>query len=159
LTIDNETEYKYESGNSIIINEGKEYLISTGILSSYTELFDFDNGKIISKRTKEIIGYENKNIRSNLIRINNERNTFIFPCLSEVSNITSGIIMKFDLDFKSNRLVLSDKTERKIKYGFGNISSCFKTEKNKLIICFHGYKKILKSPASSFWLIMKALNQ
>ena len=148
LIIDDETEYKYESGNSIIINEGKEYLISTGRLSSYTELFDFDNGKIISKRTKELIGHENKNIRSNLIRINKERNTFIFPCLSEVSNITSGIIMKFDLEFKSNRLVLSDKTERTIKYGFGNISSCFKTEKNKLIICFHGYKK--NSEVSSF---------
>ena len=60
-------EYKYESGNSIIINNGKEYIVNIGRLSSYTELFDFDNNKIISEKTKDLIGYENNNMRPNLI--------------------------------------------------------------------------------------------
>ena len=49
LIADEMEEYKYESGNSIIINNGKEYIVNIGRLSSYTELFDFDNNKIISE--------------------------------------------------------------------------------------------------------------
>ena len=141
LIADEETEYKYESGNSIIIYNGKEYFVSIGRYNTYTELFDFDNGKIISKKTTELIGYESKNIRPNLINIDKEENTFIFSCICDINNITYGINMKFDLEFKSNKLVLSDKTERKIEYGSGEISSCFITKANKLIICFNGYNK------------------
>ena len=141
LYADEETEYKYESGNSIIIYNGKEYFVSIGRYNTYTELFDFDNGKIISKKTTELIGYESKNIRPNLINIDKEENTFIFSCICDINNITYGINMKFDLEFKSNKLVLSDKTERKIEYGSGEISSCFITKANKLIICFNGYNK------------------
>ena len=88
-----------------------------------------------------MIGYESKIIRPNLINIDKEGNTLIFSCISDINNITYGIIMKFDLEFKSNNLVLSDKTERKIEYVSGEISSCFITEANKLIICFYGYNK------------------
>ena len=141
LTTDEETEYKFESANSIIINQGKEYFVSIGRLSSYTELFDFDNDKIISNKTMELIGYQNKNVRPNLINLDKEENTFIFSGISDIGNITYGIIMKFDLEFTPNKIVLSNKTERTIEYGFGEISSCFITETNKLIICFYGYNK------------------
>jgi len=141
LIIDEETEYKYESANSIIINQGKEYFVSIERLSSYTELFDFDNDKIISKKSKELIGYESKNLRPNLINIDKKKNTFIFSCISDIGNITYGIIMKFNLDFSSNNLAFSDNIQSTIEYGFGEISSCFITEANKLIICFYGYNK------------------
>jgi len=156
FTIDEENEYKYESANSIIINEGKEYFVSIGRLSSYTELFDFDNDKIISKKTKELIGYESKNMRPNLININKEENTFIFSCLSDVGNITYGIIMKFNLEFISNNLVLSENTQSTIEYGFGEICSCFITEANKLIICFYGYIRNLEE--ASFIILVYSIN-
>ena len=47
LTIDIKNECKYESGNSIIIIDGKEYFLSIGRMSSYTEIFDFENNKFI----------------------------------------------------------------------------------------------------------------
>ena len=115
--------------------------MSIGRLNTSAELFDFDNDKIISKETKDLIGYENKNMRSNLINIDKEENRFIFSCLSIKNDIMTGIIMKFDLELKSNKLTISDKTEKEIKYCYGEISSCFKTEKNNLIICFYGYNK------------------
>jgi hypothetical protein len=141
LYADDKKEYKFESGNSILINKGKEYFVSIGRLSTYTELFDFDNNKIISEKTEDLTGYNNKNMRSNLINIDKQKNTFIFSCLAEVDDIMSGIIMKFDLELKSNKLTLSDKTERVIKYCFGEISSCFKTVANNLLMCFYGYNK------------------
>jgi len=141
LIADDPKEYKYESGNSVIIYKGKEYFVSIGRLNTSAELFDFDNDKIISKETKDLIGYENKNMRSNLINIDKEENRFIFSCLSIKNDIMTGIIMKFDLELKSNKLTISDKTEKEIKYCYGEISSCFKTEKNNLIICFYGYNK------------------
>ena len=67
LFADNINENKLESGNSIIISEGKEYFLSIGRLDTYTELFDFENNKIISNKTMDLIGYKNTNLRSNLI--------------------------------------------------------------------------------------------
>jgi hypothetical protein len=141
LTANKKEENKYESGNSIIIYNGKEYFVSIGRLETYTELYDFDNDKIISKKTKDLIGHENMNMRSNLINIDKKENRFIFSCLSKIDDIMTGLILKFDLELKSNKLELSNKIERKIKYCFGEISSCFKTETNNLIICFYGYSK------------------
>ena len=60
LIADSEEENLYESGNSILINNGKEYFISIGRLWTYTELFDFENSKIISKKTQDLIGYSNR---------------------------------------------------------------------------------------------------
>jgi len=156
LITDDKNEYKYESGNAIILNEGKEYFISIGRCSSYAELFDFYNGKIISEKAKELIGYENLNMRANLININKKKNTFIYSCLSKDDKKVSAIIMKFDLELDSNELDISDKTERVIEECQGEISSCFKTEKNNLIICFYGYNKYW--PYISFLLLVYDLN-
>ena len=140
LIADNEDESKYESGNSIIISDGKEYFLSIGRLDTYTELFDFENNKIISNKTLDLIGYINLNLKSNLININKERNTYIFSCISDFEDKRYGIILKFDLELKkSGGFTFSDCTTKKIENIFGELASCFVTEKNGLIICFYGY--------------------
>ena len=141
LMADNETEFKYESGNAIFINEGKEYFVSFGRLDTYTEMFDFDNDKIISEQTKNIIRHENKNMRTNLIIINKDRNTFIYSGIYEENDKVSALVVKFNLILKSNKLSFSDKTEKVTEYCFGEIGSCFLTETNNLTICFYGYNK------------------
>ena len=47
LDLDDKNQYKYESGNSIIIKDDKEYYISMGIKETYTEIFDYENKRII----------------------------------------------------------------------------------------------------------------
>jgi len=129
LIADDEKEFKYESGNAIIINNKKEYLVSIGRCESYTELFDFDKGKIISEKTEKLIEHENKNVRPNLINLDKTKNRFIFSCISEVDETISGVIMRFDLDLNSNELEVDDKNEIVIKECQGEISSCLKLKK------------------------------
>ena len=141
LIADDTDESKYESGNSIIISDGKEYFLSIGRLESYTELFDFENKKIISYKTMDLIGYSNLNMKPNLININKERNTYIFSGISDLDNKRYAIILQFDLELKKNgALSFSNCTIKKIENIFGELASCFVTEKNGLIICFYGYK-------------------
>ena len=71
-------------------------------------------------------------MRPNLINIDKQKNSFIFSCISEVDDIMSGIIMKFDLELKSNKLTLSDNNERVIKYFFGEKSSYYKTKADNI---------------------------
>jgi len=141
LIADNIFESKYESGNSIIINDGKEYFLSIGRLETFTELFDFENNKIISNKTEDLIGYYNLNLRSNLLKINKEENTYIFPCISDINDKRYAILLKFDLELKENGgFSFSDCTKREEENIYGEIASCFVTEKNRIIICFYAYK-------------------
>ena len=141
LIADDEGEIKFESGNSIIIIDGKEYFLSVGRMESYTELFDFENNNIISNKTQNLIGYNNLNMKPNLINIDKESNTYIFSCISDINNMRYAIILKFDLELKKGGgLTFSDCTTKIIENIFGELASCFVTEKNGLIICFYGYK-------------------
>ena len=140
LISDNVDEKKYESANSILISNGKEYLISIGRIGTYTELFDFENNKIISKKTQDLIGYFNKNMRSNLLNIDKESNTYILSCISEIDSINSGIILLFNLELQTTGLSSSSYITNKIENIFGEVASCFITEKHKTIICFYIYK-------------------
>ena len=151
LIADNENESKFESGNSIIISDGKEYFLSIGRLDTYTELFDFENNKIISNKTLDLIGYINLNLKPSLININKERNTYIFSCISDFDDKRYAIILKFDLELRKNGgFTFSDCTTKKIENIFGELASCFVTEKNGLIICFYGY---INGEFSSYLLI------
>ena len=140
LTSDNEDENRYESANSIIISDGKEYYISMGRVSTYTEIFDFDNNKIISKKTEDLIGYNNKNMKANLLNIDKERNIYIFSGITEIDSITSAIILKFNLELETNELSFTCYATSKIDNMFGELGSCFVTEKHENIICFYLFK-------------------
>ena len=141
LISDNEDGKKYESANSILISDGKEYLISIGRVGTYTELFDFENSKIISRKTEDLIGYNNKNMRSNLLNIDKETNTYILNCISEIdNNKLNGNILHFNLELQATGLSFSNNITYKIENTFGEISSCFITEKHKTVICFYIYQ-------------------
>ena len=81
LIAEKEDEGKLESINFNIKINNKEYIISIGRLDSYAELFNFDANKIFSKKSNELIGYSQYNMRPNLIKIDNEDNVFIFSFL------------------------------------------------------------------------------
>ena len=138
LIADIEEEGKYESINYNLKKNGKEYIISIGRLDSYTELFDFDANKIFSKKSNELFGYSLYNMRPNLIEIDKEDNTFIFPSIAYVDGVFSGIIFKFDLNINSNTISLSDRNNIVIKNCFGEIASCFFVKAIEVVICFYG---------------------
>ena len=139
LTFENKNESKFESGNSIIIIDGIEYFLSMGRMNSYTEIFDFENNKIISNKTQDLIGYYTYNRRPNLLKINKERNKYIFNCISSIENINTAIILKFDLELKEDGISFSNYNTTKMEHSFLDIASCFITEKNEILICFYGY--------------------
>ena len=112
LTVDTKFEGKYESGNSIIIIDGKEYFLSIGRMSSYTEIFDFENNKLISEKTDDLIGYVSYNKKPNLLKINKERNIYIFSCISSIESINNAIILKFNLELKENGFSFSNCTSQ-----------------------------------------------
>ena len=150
LIAENVEEKIYESANSIIISNGKEYFISIGRVGTYTELYDFENSKIISKRTQDLIGFYNKNMRSNLLNIDKENNTYILSCISDINSINSGIILRFNLELKTTGLSFSNNITNKIENIHGEVASCFVTEKHRLIICFYIFKN---DTLSSYLLI------
>ena len=137
---DNEDAKKFESSNSILISDGKEYFISIGRVGSYTELFDFENNTIISKKTQDLIGYYNKNKKSTLLNIDKESNNYILSCISEIDSLNIGVIIQFNLDLKTTGLFSSNCITNKIENTTGEIASCFVTENKKTIICFYLYK-------------------
>ena len=139
LVSENEEEIKFESGNSIFIMEGKEFFLTIGRLESYTELFDFENNKIISIKTENLIGYLSYNMKPNLLKISKEGNTYIFSTMSDIDNIPCAIILKFNLELKESKFSFSDSSEKIIEHVFGYIASCFIIEKNEILICFYGY--------------------
>ena len=108
-------------------------------MESYIELFDFENNNIISNKTQDLFGYSTLNMKPNLLKISKERNIYIFSTIADIDNIHCAINIKFNLEFKSGKLSLSNCTENKIEYIFGNIVSCFVTEKDEILICFYGY--------------------
>ena len=143
LTAVYQDEVKFESGNSMIVVDGKEYFLSIGRMDSYTEIFDFEKNKIISIKTKDLIGYPSFNRKPNLLKINKERNTYIFNCITNIENIITANLLKFDLELKGDSLSFSNCTSAKIQHIFWDISSCFVTEKKETIICFYGYNNDL----------------
>jgi len=132
-------EYKFESGNSIIIIDGKEYFLSIGRMDSYTEIYDFENNKIISMKTEDLIGYYSFNRKPNLLKINKERNSYIFNCIASIENTNTAVILKFDLELKEDGFSFSNRNITKMEHSFLDIASCFITEKNVTLICFYGY--------------------
>ena len=135
-----DNQYKYESGNSIFTKEGKEYFISMGRRETYTEIFDYDNKRIISALTIDLIDLDNYNIGINLIKIDN--NSYICSGLKLNSSIFTPVIIKLDLEINDlNKIVTTSpliKIEEEEK-GFGEFASCFLTEKSEILICFYGY--------------------
>ena len=142
LNADSETEQKYESGNSIFIFKEKEYFLSMGRFTSYTEIFDFENKKILGKKTSELIRYKSFNIKPILLNTNKSRNQYILPLIADVDNVKSAVFLKFEIVMENSiKLTMNNSKERVKKYTFGEITSCFVTEGNEIIICFYGYKK------------------
>ena len=127
---------KYESGNSIFVKDGKEYFLSMGRLESQTEIIDFDNKTIISNQTKSLLNFENKNRKTNIIKI--DKNVYILSGI--YSDSYNPYIIKFSLNFENgNKLTSSiNNTDKKLYNGIGQIGSCFLTEKSGKIICFYG---------------------
>ena len=138
LIADNTQEGKLESINYNLMINKKEYIISIGRLESYTELFNFDTNKIVSKKSNELIGYSQYNMRPNLILIDKEDNTFIFSSLAYDNGVFSGIIFQFDLNPNTNSISISDTDKIVIKNCFGEIASCFFVEAIEVVICFYG---------------------
>ena len=143
-------EYKFESGNSIIIIDGKEYFLSIGRMDSYTEIYDFENNKIISMKTEDLIGYYSFNRKPNLLKINKERNSYIFNCIASIKNTNTAVILKFNLELKEDGFSFKNLNMTKMEHSFLDIASCFITKKNETLICFYGYDN---SSYSSYLLI------
>ena len=158
LIADNENEFKYESGNSIIRKETKEYYLTIGRLETYTEIYDFTNKKIISTLTKDLINCENKNMKSNLINIGFMRNTYIFSCLTKIDDIETAVIMKFNLKLENNEIYFSNCIRKEIGHSFGEIGSCFFTEKSQMIICFYLFSESFFNTYFLFIAIDKEFN-
>ena len=126
---------KLESTNSIFIkDDGKEYFISMGRIYSYCEIFDHENKILISKKAEQLIGFENINRRSNLIKISKNSNSYILSGLKkkESDNNFFPVIMKFDLFLNnSNDLKISIKNVTSKDIGFSEIGSCFTIEEKE----------------------------
>ena len=133
----NTEQFKYESGNSIFTINGKEYFLSMGRLKSYTEIIDLENGTIISNKTNNLIGFDNYNFASNLIKINKDTNEYLFSGLYLNSEFYS-IIMKLTLTYNLNSLIAEIIKFADPLPSFEEIGSCIMTEKNEKIICFYG---------------------
>ena len=78
LETSTDDQYKLESTNSIFINNGKEYFISMGRIDSYCEIFDHEKKDLILEKANTLIGFDNFNKRSNLIKINEDSNIAIY---------------------------------------------------------------------------------
>ena len=137
----NTDQMKYESGNSIFTINEKEYFLSMGRFKSYTEIIDLENGTIISNKTTNLIGFENHNFASNLIKINKDTNEYLFSGLY-YNGLFYSKIMKLKLAYnliRGNAQLMCEiiKSATPLR-SFGEIGSCFMTEKSEKIICFYG---------------------
>jgi len=142
LVADNEAEGKYESINYNLMIENKEYIISIGRLDSYSELYNFDINKIFSQKSTDLFGgISQYNMRPNLIKINEESNTFIFPIITKNNDTYQGYIFKFNLKVDFNSFSISDIHSYYTSKGFGEIASCFFLEDFKITISFFGYEE------------------
>ena len=74
-SLNSNNDKKYLSGNSIIVKDEKEYFLSMGRLESYTEIFDHENKTIVSNQTDSLLNFENKNKKTNVIKI--DKNVYI----------------------------------------------------------------------------------
>ena len=137
LTTDSYKIDKKESINSFFIsNEGNKYILSISYKDLYTELFDFENNKIYSKSSQELLGFESRSKRGNLINIDNN-NTFLFGYIADPSNYSTFYTkFKLHINYDENDISIeSINTDRKLE-ARGEMVTCFQTEK-KILICFY----------------------
>ena len=128
---------KFESAISFLILNNKEYILSIGRLDSYTEIFDFEKKEIYSNLTTSLFGYSPNNYRGNLINLNN-KNNYLYECLSSINNKITSIIMRFELSMNNlNEIIVSNKIEFVRENAFGDIQSFFITD-DKNIVLFYG---------------------
>ena len=128
---------KYESGNSIFVKDGKEYLISFGRRQSYSEFYDIENQRIISNYSLDLI-FDNYNFRTNCIPVG--ENSYILSGLKSINNSLYRNIIKFNLYLEGWNKLYSNITKEEIKpagIGTDNIGSCFRIENKEIIICFY----------------------
>ena len=138
LTTDSQKIAKKESTNSFFIsNEGKKYILSISHESFNTELFDFENNKIYSKSSKELLGFESRTIRGSLINIDNN-STFLFSYIADPGNYYSTFYIKFKLyiNYNENDISIESLNIDRRFNARGQMVTCFQTKKKKLI-CFY----------------------
>ena len=123
-------------------NNNKEYLVSVGKGTQYTELYDFDKGQIYQKTSPEFLGTQMINERGAAFNYTIENEKFIiFGYFSSLENNYMNLnnfylkMIKFiSIDIANNNEI-NYKTQT-IGNAFGKSVSCFVTDLN-FIVCFY----------------------
>ena len=145
LNTDNNNYLDLYGANSIFVNDGEEYFLNILGGNYYTEIYDFNKKRHFSELTSEILGFKDENYRGSLIYLGN--NIYIYSASIYNNSILEyqPVVLKFKLnldnlddDYNINSIII-----KKAVIGINinsKMTSCFKTEKSGIIICFCDFK-------------------
>ena len=143
-SLNDEDYYNLHGTNSIFIKNEKEYFLNLDG-NKYIEIYDFNQQRVFSKSLNTMLGFQNYIFLGSLIYLGNNAYIYFFS-YEDVNFGKQAVIIKFTLNLDENNKInlIITNTTKICKNIYNNMISCFKTEKNGIIICFYIYEEYEK---------------